>query len=89
MSEIRSVYQIPIHILQEFITVLRTNLKFTGEGQIGDYYLIKDDKFATILYDNDKVSFIANLVKDNEDNWFFIDKVAIRDSLKGYIEEKI
>lgn len=89
MSEVRRVHEIPVHILQEFIIILRTNEDFIGEGKVRDYYIIKNEKFATILYDDDKIAFIANFVKDDMNNWFFVDKIAIRDSLKGYINPKI
>lgn len=89
MSEVRRIHEVPLHILQEFIIILRTNEDFVGEGKVRDYYIMKNEKFATILYDDNKVAFIANFVKDDMKNWFFVDKIAIRDSLKGYIDPNV
>ena len=89
MSEVRLINEVPIHILQEFIIILRTNEDFIGEGKVKDYYILKNEKFATILYDDEKVAFIANFVKDKNNNWFFVDRIAVRDSLKGYIASEI
>lgn len=89
MPEIRELYEIPVHILQEFIIILRANQDFVGKGKIRDYYLIKDESSATIMYDNNKVCFICNFAKDDKDNWFFLKNISIRDTLKFSITEEI
>ena len=88
MSETRPIYQVPVQILQDFISILRANERFSGEGKVDDFYIVKNEKLASIIYDNGKVSFVANFVKDKEGNWFFIERMAIRDSLKGLVAEK-
>lgn len=89
MSEIRAVHEIPVHIIQEFVVILRTNEKFVGEGKIKDYYLLKDEKTATIIYDNGTVSYVANFTKDPLDNWFFSSRIVVRDSLKDHISKDV
>ena len=89
MGEVRSIHEIPINILQEFIVILRANEDFVGEGKIKDFYISKNEKLASIVYDDGKVTFIANFVKDKLNNWFFVDKVAVRESLKGSISPEI
>lgn len=89
MSEIRAVHEIPVHILQEFIILLRTNEMFVGEGKVKDYYLVKDEKTASVIYDNGTVSYVANFTKDQLDNWFFSSKVVVRDSLKEHISKEV
>lgn len=90
MSEVRAVHEIPVHILQEFIIILRTNEKFIGQGKVQDYYIVKDETTAAIIYDNGQVSYIANFVKDKLGNWFFNSRVTVRDSLTDQIRpEKV
>lgn len=89
MSSVRYIHEIPLHILQEFIVLIRTNEKFTGEGKVGDYYINKTDRLATIIYDNEKVSYTANFTKDEEGNWFFNDKMTVRESLKKNAKKKV
>lgn len=89
LSEVKSVHEIPIQILQEFIVILRTNEKFIGEGKVENYYLIKNESHAAIIFDNGEVSYIANFTKDKLGNWFFNSKVSVRDSLKGQIKSDI
>lgn len=89
MSEVKSVHEIPVQILQEFIVILRTNEKFIGEGRVENYYLIKNENHAAIIYDNGDVSYIANFTKDKLGNWFFNSKISVRDSLKGQIKGEI
>lgn len=89
VSEVKSVHEIPVQILQEFIVILRTNEKFIGEGKVENYYLIKNETHAAIIYDNGDVSYIANFTKDKLGNWFFNSKISVRDSLKGQIKGEI
>lgn len=89
MSEVKAIHEIPIQILQEFIVILRTNEKFIGEGKVENYYVMKNENHASIIYDNNDVSYIANFTKDKLGNWFFNSKISVRDSLKGQIKEDV
>ena len=89
MAEAREVHEFPIHILQEMISILLINKDdFEGEGKINDYYLLKKGKFATVIYDNDKISYVANFVEDKEQNWFFVRDIIIDQSLTSKITDK-
>ena len=89
MAEAREVHEFPIHILQEMISILLINKDdFEGEGKINDYYLLKKGKFATVIYDNDKISYVANFVADKEENWFFVRDIIIDQSLTSKITDK-
>lgn len=86
MAELRYLHEMPIHILQEFIFILRSNDKFIGEGKIDKYFISKTEQLATLIYDNGKVSYTANFVKDEDGNWFFNDRMSIRESLKSRVD---
>lgn len=89
MAEAREVHEFPIHILQEMISVLLINKDdFDGEGKINDYYLLKKGKFATVIYDNSKVSYVANFVADKDDNWFFVRDIIVDQSLTSMITDE-
>lgn len=88
MAEAREVHEFPIHILQEMISVLLINKDdFEGEGKINDYYLLKKGKFATVIYDNDKVSYVANFVEGKDGNWFFVRDIIVDQSLTSKITD--
>lgn len=89
MSNIRLIHEIPLHILQEFIVLIRTNEKFIGDGKVGEYYINKSERLATIIYDNEKISYTANFTKDEEGNWFFNDKMTVRESLKKSVKKRV
>lgn len=89
VSETKMIHEIPIHILQEFIVILRTNEKFIGEGKVENYYVLKNETHAAIIYDNSDISYIANFTKDKHGNWFFNSKISVRDSLKGQIKADV
>lgn len=89
MAEAREIHEFPIHILQEMISILLINKDdFEGEGKINDYYLLKKGKFATVIYDNDKISYVANFVEDKDKNWFFVRNIIIDQSLTSKITDK-
>ena len=86
MAETREIFEFPINILQEMISVLLVNKDdFEGEGKINDYFLLKKDNFATVIYDDTKVSYIANFVGDKENNWFFVGDIIVDQSLTSKI----
>lgn len=87
--ETRQLHEIPVHILQEFIVILRANQNFEGEGKVREYQILKIDNLATIIYDNGKVCFIAQFVKDKDDNWFFQKTISIRETLNGVSTKKV
>ena len=89
MAEAREVHEFPIHILQEMISILLINKDdFNGEGKINDYYLLKKGKFATVIYDNSKVSYVANFVEDKDGNWFFVRDIIVDQSLTSMITDE-
>lgn len=89
MAEAREVHEFPIHILQEMISILLINKDdFNGEGKVNDYYLLKKGKFATVIYDNSKVSYVANFVEDKDGNWFFVRDIIVDQSLTSMITDE-
>lgn len=89
MSENREINEMPIQILQQLISVLLVNQNEENiEGQVDEYYLNKKGDFATVIYDNQKVSYIANFVKDKIGNWFFVNTITVGASLKSTITEE-
>lgn len=89
MSENREVNEMPIQILQQLISVLLVNQNEENiEGQVDEFYLNKKGDFATVIYDNEKVSYIANFVKDKMGNWFFVNTITVGASLKSTITEE-
>lgn len=89
MSENREVNEMPIQILQQLISVLLVNQNEENiEGQVDEFYLNKKGDFATVIYDNEKVSYIANFVKDKIGNWFFVNTITVGASLKSTITEE-
>lgn len=89
MAESREIHEFPIDILQEMISVLLINKDdFNGEGKVNNYYLLKKGNFATVIYDDTKVSYIANFVGDKEGNWFFVRDIIVDQSLTSRITDK-
>ena len=90
MAEFREINEMPIQILQQLISVLLVNQNEDKiEGQIGEYYLLKNGKYATVIFDDEKVSYIAHFVKDKIGNWFFVKTISVAPSLKVGITEEM
>lgn len=90
MAELRDIHEMPIQILQQFISVLLVNQHEEKiEGRVGEYYLNKNGSYATVIYDDDKVSYVANFVKDKIGNWFFTNQISISQSFKSTITEEM
>lgn len=89
LSTVRYIHEMPIHILQEFIIIIRSNEKFIGEGKVEDYFIKKTEKHAVIIYDNGKISYTVNFTRDDDGNWFFNDKATVRESLKMQSKKEV
>lgn len=90
MAELRTINEMPIHILQQLISVLLVNQNEENiSGHVGQYYLTKKGSYATVIFDDDKVSYIANFVQDKMGNWFFTNTISVGQSLKSTITEEM
>lgn len=82
------VHEFPIEQLQQFIGIIRVQDSFIGEGKIDEnYYLIKDERSATLFFHKKDFSIISHFYKTDLDEWFFEETISIVPNVLSQVDE--